>query len=517
MTMQPIPDQSGGPHRPWRLATPILRNPFLHGLVATGIGLGLGVAVAVLTVLPLPIGMLSLLAALAALAVLAIGDLRRVLLAVVIIEIPLRIDNYLLYREAAAQLGAALAGLNISLGFLALAGLYGLWLAELLARHRTVPPRLGTQSLPLLVYVVIATLSIIWARDQMMAAFEIFVLIQSLLLFIYLVANVRTRSDLVYVVALLLAGLALQGLIMIGVRLAGGTIDIAALTARMASNGRIGGTVGSPNNAASYLSLLIPLALSVFATTLSARYRILAATALALGGLGLLLTQSRAGLGLMLMVSLGFCWFAIRRRWLSAVIPLAMAIGIAVLVIALQDTITSRLFASNDQGSAYSRLPLMQLAWRMINENGLTGVGANNFAVVVQQYVSPEFAGQWIYTVHNQYLLIWAEKGLLALIAFLAFLMFLLRQGWRAWQLRDRLVSPLALSLTLGLAGHMLHMQVDVFNGRFPIQFLVVVAALLVIMGSGVYRSPIQRVFTMRRIQRDNPRVLPVRDRRRVT
>ena len=41
-------------------------------------------------------------------------------------------------------------------------------------------------------------------------------------------------------------------------------------------------------------------------------------------------------------------------------------------------------------------------------------------------------------------------------------------------------MAPIALGLTLAIAGQMLHMNVDVFNSRVQVQFLWLCAALLV-------------------------------------
>jgi O-antigen ligase len=98
------------------------------------------------------------------------------------------------------------------------------------------------------------------------------------------------------------------------------------------------------------------------------------------------------------------------------------------------------------------------------------------------QYVTPDFSaygGEWLYTVHNKYLLVWAQTGLGGLITFIAVLIVALINGWRAWRLQDRFLSPLALGLGAGLVGHMVHMWVDVFAARPQIQTLWICSALL--------------------------------------
>lgn len=75
----------------------------------------------------------------------------------------------------------------------------------------------------------------------------------------------------------------------------------------------------------------------------------------------------------------------------------------------------------------------------------------------------------FLFSVHNKYLLVWAETGSLGLMAYLAFLFGALRKGWQCWKLPDAALATLGLALTAGLARHMLPMTVEVSTGaRWP-------------------------------------------------
>jgi O-antigen ligase len=108
----------------------------------------------------------------------------------------------------------------------------------------------------------------------------------------------------------------------------------------------------------------------------------------------------------------------------------------------------------------------------MIVGNLVLGVGMNNFTVRMLDYASLGVAGFWMYAVHNNFLLIWAETGTGALMAYLAFLATTLWRGWKCWLAQDHLLSPLALGFSLAIVGHMVHMLFDLFNGRGPMQAL---------------------------------------------
>jgi O-antigen ligase len=136
-----------------------------------------------------------------------------------------------------------------------------------------------------------------------------------------------------------------------------------------------------------------------------------------------------------------------------------------LLMLPFQSDIMMRLLGS-DEGSAEGRIPLIKIALHIIADHPLLGAGVNNYAVVMPQYITPEFSRDWLYVVHNKYLLVWSETGIGGIAAFLAFLIATLRRAWRCWELGDRVLAPLALGLAAGLAGHMFHMLVDVFHSR---------------------------------------------------
>lgn len=245
--------------------------------------------------------------------------------------------------------------------------------------------------------------------------------------------------------------------------------------------------------------MLLGPTLGILLTPLGRLYKGLALAALGFGTLGLILTLSRGGWLAFALTATIVAGLAIWRGWLPPSVPF-LAVGVAaVLVFALQDVIIARL-VEDDQGSAHSRIPLMALAFRIIEAHALLGIGANNFALVMLEYVTPNFSeyrGDWLFVVHNKYLLVWAETGLVGLLAFVGFLAATLLTGWRGWQLHDRLLSPLALGFTAAIAAHILHMAVDLFSGRPQVQTLWLCAALIAVIdrlgregGNDGVRSP---------------------------
>jgi O-antigen ligase len=208
------------------------------------------------------------------------------------------------------------------------------------------------------------------------------------------------------------------------------------------------------------------------------RLKLLGAGGLALGGIALIFTLTRGGWVAAALAVAILCILVWRRGWLPAYVPLVVGLTVAVIGVFFQSSIVVRFFG-DDRGAALARFHLMDLAWNMIQDHPLLGVGANNFGYMISEYATPEFGGKWLYTVHNAYFLAWAEIGLGGLLALLTFLFVAILRGWRVWRFADQTLSPLALGFTAALIGHMSHLYVDVFNARPHFQLVWLIAGLL--------------------------------------
>jgi O-antigen ligase len=343
-------------------------------------------------------------------------------------------------------------------------------------------------NLPLLLYIAISAFSMLIAQDVALSSFELFLLLEASLVYFYVANNVQTRADALFVVRMLLGGCLLESLIMVIMQFTVTTstqwdfpIHIIAESTWSGGLMRIGGTIGVPNVAGAYLSILLACAAAVLFTSLGRVHRWLAMSVLGFGGVALISTFSRGAWIAVVIAVFVICFSVWLRRGLSLKGPIALLVVGALLYMPFHSLISERLFG-DDKGSAEVRIPLMQLAYRMIADNPVLGVGANNFAVAMDRYLTPEFRHGWRFSVHNKYLLVLTETGIGGLLAYLAFLLGTLRTGWRCWKLQDPLLSPLALGFAAGIAGHMVHMTVDLFHVRAVQQLLWLVAGLLTAM-----------------------------------
>jgi hypothetical protein len=409
----------------------------------------------------------------------AVGGAQRVLLGLIFLDIPLEWDFNLTYRDDAAKLGA-LGGFDISLTTLALGGLYAAWLAEALTRTPTARLRVR-QAAPLLVYVGFLVASLLVAHDRQLGTFEIALVAQTILLFVYLVSRLR-RRDVEFVATVIAAGLLVESLVMIAQRYAHFELDVGGLSTRQLVGpdevSRIGGTIGAPNSAGGYLALTIMPVLMMLVMPISRRRRILAAAAVVFGLVALILTFSRGGWLSLVVGLVALLGLAARGKRLPTRAPVLAALAIVSVGLAFHGAIGERL-SGDDNNAAESRVPLMWLARDMIQAQPLVGIGANNFALRIPDYAGLDFSNDWLYTVHNKYLLVWAEAGLGALLAFVWFLGATLRRGLGASGSDDPLIAPLAAGFTAGVIGQMADMLVEPFHSRPELQGLVVAAALL--------------------------------------
>jgi putative inorganic carbon (HCO3(-)) transporter len=460
-------------------------------LVVAGLAVVFGLGLIQLS--GMPIGWTSLAMTVVVFPVVAAvtGQLRKLLLAVILLELPFPLDIYLRYNEDYASLGA-IGGINVSVTTVALVVLYALWLGDVIVvRHRG--DRTGRRvraTLPLTGYVTLVVASMLVAKDRAMAINQVAILVQMLLLYLYLLHAVRSWLDVRFVVSMLLLGLVVESAIMLALPLVGESFTVGFVNARLdEATGRVGGTIGSHNAAGAYLAVMIPVAMAVLVSSQRGLLRVGALAGLALGGIAIILTGCKgAWIGLVLAAVI-LCVSAWRRGWLSPRVPVAIGLGGVCLAVLFQSVLAERIFPEN-QSAALSRIPLMSLAGRMIANNPVLGVGANNFVVRAEDYWTNRTEDEWLFVVHNEYLLIASESGLLALLMYALFLYVTIRYGFRASRGRDRFPASVALGLTAGLVGHtVLHYQVEFFNDRGQVELLWVLAALIAV----VYRINVQR------------------------
>jgi O-antigen ligase len=316
-------------------------------------------------------------------------------------------------------------------------------------------------------------------------------MIQVFLMYFYIINHVTTWSDFRLVINVWAVCLALEGALMILQYFAGINLNLAGMTSQSlqdttasVSNLRVGGTFGGVNGAAIWLTPTLAVTLGAYlwysAMHLPGRRFMLLAFLLGVGAL--ILTFSRSGWASFSLAMLVLGSLALVRRGASRKRLMFVAV-IGLVVLALFSSQVIRRFTADDRGSAESRKAHNEMAYDMIADQPLTGVGISNFDERKFEYVPLELLAvrrKYVYVVHNHYLLVWSEMGFWGLLAFIWILLAAAGQCIRRLTSTSGLaIYLLFASLLAALAGYSLHMRTDVFTTRIPVQLLWFIIALI--------------------------------------
>ena len=399
----------------------------------------------------------------------------KLVLGVGVVEIPLQIDKYFMFQEADSELGAV-AGINISITTVALVLLYCAWITRLVMNPQRCLPKL-TFGWPMLFYIGVICLSSFTGGDKLLTFFDITLVVQAYLLFFFIANRVRSRSDVTAIMYVFLAALLVQSFIILWLRSLGESVwgepfEIGPIVFSVWENGRAAGTMYSPVLAGSFIATLWLLAVVLFTLPIKGLLKWVTLVAVFAAGLALLVTQTR---GAILTSAIGCIAIGVAltgRGWLPPrLIGVSFVLALAG-IIPVSQLIEARVL-EGDGGSAGSRIHLSAIAVEIIQEKPLMGHGAGNCHLAGERFAEQaEFRSLWYYTVHNKYLLVWIETGLVGLLAFLTMMFSSVRDGLRVWAGRDRFLAPIGFAFSIAIISQMLHMMVDIFNSRTQIQML---------------------------------------------
>jgi len=423
------------------------------------------------------------------------GRFEGFLLGLLIVSLPINVD--VRFFGLAGEFGPAL--MKIKASDFILYGLYIAWFARLVVKPRSLKSLWPPGATPLACLIGWSALSMVNSVDPGRSMLWLWGSVRALLCYIYVWNHVKTRGDLRLFVGCLIAGLLLESLIACAQYATGSALGLSALGASRelvvvelghAEVSRVVGTLGHPNPLGRYLAAVLPL---VFALNLAAvqwRWwtRMVITGASLLGAIALVLTFSRSawlGTGLacvFLLVSVLF-----QRRMRVRPTPVLFgAVAIVVVMMLFGPLIASRLL-EYDEGTAASRIPQMRVAWSMITSHPVLGVGLKNYTVVMREYdtTSEGMSFRYYHRVHNMYLLVAAEVGVMGVVWFGWFLWTVGRRGWQRIVATNDVLTRWVL---LGIAGGVLaHLVVGMVEPMFPGRdnLFMIFTAILVAHGHG--------------------------------
>jgi O-antigen ligase len=301
-------------------------------------------------------------------------------------------------------------------------------------------------------FVAWSAISAVWAYDSSTALSntERFALL--VVLIPVVLAAVRTRQQLLWVLAAYVVAATVSALY-------GFAVPNAAVP------GRLTGTIGDPNEQAAVLVAAIPMALAL-ARSLRGRQNLQAFCwlAIAICVAGIVATLSRGGLvsfGVMMLA--GVIWGG---RWRRVAVILLLVVGVGTVgyfAFAASSSAAHRVSSSNSDG----RSDIWTIGLRMFRAHPVLGVGSGNFMVAERFFLQQPglitdanlVIGAVPQPAQNVYLSFLAELGIPGLLIFVTILLSAFTCAWRAALIFKRRDMPdmelLARCLLLALVAMM--------------------------------------------------------------
>jgi O-antigen ligase len=306
--------------------------------------------------------------------------------------------------------------------------LFGSWYLSRLVRSRprelSLPRVHPIFLVTCIAFVAWSALSALWAVDSSTALSntERFALL--VVLIPVVLAAVRTRDQLLWVIAAFVAGATVSALY-------GFAVPNASVP------GRLTGSIGDPNEQAAVLVAAIPMALAL-ARSLRGRIelQLFCWLSILICVAGIIETLSRGGLvsfGVMMLAAV--IWGG---RWRRVAVVLVLVAGVGTVgyfAFAASSSAVNRVSSSNSDG----RSDIWAIGLRMFRAHPLLGVGSGNFQVAERFYLHQPgliTRADLIITTpqpaQNVYLSFLSELGIPGLLVFVTILLSAFACAWRA-------------------------------------------------------------------------------------
>ncbi len=399
-----------------------------------------------------------------------IPNLRHFLLTGVVLSIPILLDiNFRHIFEN--QAGASTMGIALRDIFVILLLIW--WIIEAFAARRGYFRFSRPITLPALIYLELCLLTLLWAPRTDLAMLEIVHMAKILLMYLVVSNQLRDVADVRVVLWALVLTVLLEGGLGLVQFISGRSLALDLLGEMQVRTGevgrleRVGGTLGHPNRLALYLELVLPSCIAAMMVAQKSTAKWVAAAAFAIGFAAMIITGSRGG-WIAVMISLVVLFFLLVRNhhvslWTVFKLMVLLGLILAAVVLMFYEQIESRI-TSDDHGSAISRIPMFQMAWSIIKDHPLGGVGINNYAVNMRQY-NDTLIGRRFKTiarpVHNMYLLVTGETGVLGLAVILWLLWATMRTLLRLVRAPSPVYSIISAGLVAGISAYLVHGLVE--------------------------------------------------------
>ena len=217
----------------------------------------------------------------------------------------------------------------------------------------------------------------------------------------------------------------------------------------------VSGTTSTVHIYASLLVMILPIIFSSYITESRFSRKTIYLPVLISGVILLIFTFSRSGwVGFMVMA---LCYFTLsgffsENRLKTILMSSFLVITLVVLLFMFWEPIFLRI-TTDDHGAAYSRIPMMIIALEIIKSNPLIGIGINNYIHVAPFYDPTGLTHTYLQPVHNIYLQLAAEVGIIGLFAFCWFLWKLYKITITTIKRTDKYFKYQLIGILSGISG----------------------------------------------------------------
>jgi O-antigen ligase len=401
------------------------------------------------------------------------GNVARALLVAVVFAMPLNFSLSPFYSGPIYS-GGTPPEIILYLYDFPLIGLVVLWFLELITKRKTIPK--SGILFAAFFWILWTALSIYNSENFRLSFFELFRMVKLFIFMLVISTLVRDKHDIRMIYIAFLLSLIFQSLICMVQYLTGTFFNVfeVAYTGDLA---RVSGTMDWPNTAGAYLATLTSIAFILFISNGDKRLNLLSLSAVFAGFISLILTYSRgAWIALLTALMIGILIARSKKRLGSAeIIRLAsiVLVIIAIIVPFIQDIIERLNQIYPTQGALADRISLMIIARDMIIAHPIFGVGVNTFVEVMRYYDTTGLSYSFPYPVHDIYLQIASETGLVGLGLFLVFVVKIFKEFYQVAKSSDSFISPFAIALMSGAIAILVsnlfdvHLKVDTIFALF--------------------------------------------------
>jgi O-antigen ligase len=319
--------------------------------------------------------------------------------------------------------------------------------SAMLRRHRVLLATLVS----LLIWLA---LSALWASDPGAVLGDLWHWFAVAALFLAVAASIKTEQAARRVAAAFVIG----GALSVGVGVLSGHLTTASTA--VVSNGvdesRLGGGSGNPNVLAAGLVPAIVLAAALVPGIRAPLLRLGLLVLAAVLAFGVAASESRGAM-IAALVAIVASFVVFRRQRLHVLAVTLVIGGVMLAWFAASPAAWHRVTSFNNGGSG--RTDTWRVAWTIFERHPVGGVGLNNFGVVAKDYVRDsgpltrvDLIAEHPHVVHNTYLQLLAENGMLACILFVMVTISCIAAGMNAARRSGRFLRYHAESLAVAVA-----------------------------------------------------------------